>query len=141
MLPRMNTTYRVWVAAGALAGLLAVAAAAGGAHLAGGDIRALASAVQMHGWHALALVGVGLWGARGGRLTHFAGAAFTLGLLLFCGSIYLSALGVLRLGPLAPVGGTALMLGWALLGISALRGPPALPPPARPPSARPPLPG
>ncbi len=137
MLRRMDTTYRVWVAAGALAGFLAVAAAAGGAHLAGGDSRALSSAVQMHGWHALALVGAGLWGARGGRLTHFAGAAFTAGLLLFCGTIYLSALGALRLGPLAPVGGTAFMLGWALLGISALRRPTALPPPAPPLSAPP----
>ena len=127
----MDTTYRAWVATGAAAGLLAVAAAAGTTHLAGGDGRALASAVQMHGWHALALVGAGLWGGRGGRLTHFAAAAFLLGLLLFCGSIYLGAAGGPHLGLLAPVGGTAFMLGWALLAISALRRPLALPPPPR----------
>ena len=128
MLRRMNeTTYRVWVGAGALAGLLAVAAAAGAAHLAtrsgAGDAAALGSAVQMHGWHALALVGAGLWGARGGRLPHLAGAAFIVGLLLFCGTIYLSALGGPRLIALAPVGGTAFMLGWLLLAVSALRPP------------------
>ena len=126
MLRRMETTYRVWVGAGALAGLLAVAAAAGAAHLAtrgAGDAAALGSAVQMHGWHALALVGAGLWGARGGRLTHFAGAAFILGLLLFCGTIYISALGGPRLTALAPAGGTAFMLGWLLLAVSALRAP------------------
>ena len=118
----MDTTCRAWVAAGALAGLLAVAAA-GTAHLPGGDARALGSAVQMHGWHALALVATGLWGARGGRLTHLAGAAFALGLLLFCGTIYLSAAGGPRLVALAPMGGGAFMLGWLLLGASALRRP------------------
>ncbi len=125
MLHRMETTYRAWIGAGALAALLAVAAAAGAAHLSAGiapnEERALAGAVQMHGWHALALVAAGLWGARGGRLTHLAGAAFLLGLLLFCGTIYLSALGGPRLVALAPAGGTAFMLGWLLLGVSALR--------------------
>ena len=128
MLRRMGTIYRfwpyrAWVVVGGVAGLLAVAAAAGAAHLAADptEQRALGSAVQMHGWHALALVGVGLWGARGGWLGHAAGVAFALGLLLFCGTIYLGALGGPHLGPLAPVGGTLLMLGWGLLGVSALR--------------------
>lgn len=115
--------YRGWVALGGLAGLLAVAAAAGAAHLPveAGEARAIASAVQMQGWHALALLGCGLWGARGGRLVHAAGAAFTLGTLLFCGTVYAGALGGPHLGILAPVGGSLLMLGWALLGLSALR--------------------
>ena len=111
---------RGWVALGALYGGLAVAAAAGAAHL--GSSTALLSAVQMHGWHALALVAVGLWGPRGGRLRHAAGAAFAVGVLLFSGSIYASAFGV-RIGPVAPVGGTLLMLGWAMLAVSALRRP------------------
>ncbi len=120
----MNTdTYRGWVALGGLAGLLAVAAAAGAAHLSveAGEARALASAVQMQGWHALALLGCGLWGVRGGRLAHAAGTAFALGTLLFCGTVYAGALGGPRLGVLAPVGGSLLLLGWALLGLSALR--------------------
>lgn len=120
----MNTdNYRGWTALGGLAGLLAVAAAAGAAHLPveAGETRAVASAVQMQGWHALALLGCGLWGARGGGLTHIAGAAFALGTLLFCGTVYAGALGGPHLGVLAPVGGSLLMLGWALLGLSALR--------------------
>ena len=111
------------MAAGAGAGLLAVAAAAGSAH-AGGDpagARAVAAAAQMLGWHALALLGCGLWGARGGRLTHVAAAAFVAGLLLFCGAVYLPLLGGPSLGMAAPVGGSLLMLGWAVLGVSALR--------------------
>ncbi len=122
----MNTdSYRGWVALGALAGLMAVAAAAGAAHLPmeAGEARAIASAVQMQGWHALALLGCGLWGVRGGALTHAAGAAFALGTLLFCGTVYAGALGGPHLGVLAPVGGSLLMLGWALLGLSALRRP------------------
>ena len=116
-------TYRGWVALGGLAGLLAVAAAAGVAHLPveAGEARAVASAVQMQGWHALALLGCGFWGARGGRLAHAAGAAFALGTLLFCGTVYAGALGGPHLGLLAPAGGSLLMLGWALLGLSALR--------------------
>lgn len=120
----MNTdSHRGWVALGALAGLMAVAAAAGAAHLPAetGEARAIASAVQMQGWHALALLGCGLWGARGGRLAHAAGVAFALGTLLFCGTVYAGALGGPHLGTLAPVGGSLLMLGWALLGLSALR--------------------
>lgn len=115
--------HRGWVALGGLAGLLAVAAAAGAAHLPldAGQLRAVTSAVQMQGWHALALLACGLWGARGGWLTHAAGAAFALGVLLFCGSIYAGAAGGPSLGVLAPVGGSLLMLGWALLGLSALR--------------------
>lgn len=118
----MTESSRYWVALGALVGLLAVAAAAGAAHVAGPlQSGAVASAVQMQGWHALALVGCGLWAPRGGRLVHVAGAAFAMGVLLFCGTIYSAALGGPRLGALAPLGGTLLMTGWALLGISALR--------------------
>jgi uncharacterized membrane protein YgdD (TMEM256/DUF423 family) len=115
--------YRGWVALGALAGLLAVAAAAGAAHLVAdpGQARAVGAAVQMQGWHALALLGCGLWGAHGGRLTHAAAAAFAIGTLLFCGTVYAGALGGPHWGVLAPTGGGLLMLGWALLGVSALR--------------------
>lgn len=115
---------RLWVGAGALAGLGAVAMAAFAAHgLQDYDPAAremVAQAVQMQGWHALALLATGLWARRGGRLADLAGAAFVLGLLAFCGAVYALALGGVHAGPLAPVGGTLLMLGWALLGASAL---------------------
>ncbi len=114
---------RLWIGLGALAGLLAVAMGAVAAH-ALPDPAALpiaASGVQMQGWHARALLAVGLWAPRGGVLAHLAGAAFVLGLLAFCGAVYALALRGVHLGPLAPTGGTLLMLGWALLGLSALR--------------------
>lgn len=116
---------RLWIGLGALAGLLAVALAALAAHgLASiGPLRLemLRNALQMQGWHALALLFCGLWAPRGGRLADAAGAVFSLGLLLFCGAVYALAIGGVSLGILAPIGGTLLMLGWALLLVSAVR--------------------
>jgi uncharacterized membrane protein YgdD (TMEM256/DUF423 family) len=80
------------------------------------------NAVQMQGWHALALFGTGLWSPRGGWLADAAGFAFTLGTILFCGAVYSLGLTGVSLGPVAPAGGTLLMIGWLLLGASALRG-------------------
>jgi len=80
------------------------------------------NAVQMQGWHALALLACGLWGGRGGgALADAAGVAFLVGVVVFCGSVYALALTGAAVGVLAPVGGTLLMVGWALLALSALR--------------------
>jgi uncharacterized membrane protein YgdD (TMEM256/DUF423 family) len=46
----------------------------------------------MQGWHVLALLGTGLWAPRGGWLADAAGAAFAVGLVLFCGAVYSLAL-------------------------------------------------
>jgi uncharacterized membrane protein YgdD (TMEM256/DUF423 family) len=46
---------------------------------------------------------------------------WTLGILFFCGSLYSLALGGPRfLGPITPLGGLALMLGWSCLILEAL---------------------
>ena len=116
---------RVWIGLGSLAGLLAVAVAALAAHSLGAlDARALEmvrDADQMQAWHALALLACGLWAPRGGRLAHAAATSFVLGLTLFCGAVYALAIGGIHLPLVAPVGGSLLMLGWLLLGLSAVR--------------------
>ena len=116
---------RLWIGLGGLAGLGTVALSAFAAHGLGrldpAEMRMMQSAIQMQGWHALALLATGLWAPNGGWLTQAAGAAFAAGLLLFCGAIYALALAHLSVGPLAPIGGTMLMLGWGLLAASALR--------------------
>ena len=122
----MTRGSRIWVALAGLAGASAVAAAASATHgladrLDPVSLAALRSGVQMHGWHALALFGVGLWAPHGGRLAHAAGVAFAAGLVLFCAAVYAFALGGPAITALAPVGGTLLILGWLLLGASALR--------------------
>jgi len=114
----------LWIALGALAGLTAVAMAALAAHaLHGLDTARLAmvhNATEMQIWHALALLICGLWAPRGGRLANGAGGAFTLGLLTFCGALYTLGLYAVDLGVVAPIGGMLLLLGWALLGVSAI---------------------
>ncbi len=116
---------RLWVGLGALAALAAVAMAAAAAHgleaIGPARLQMVRNAVQMKGWHALALMGTGLWARRGGRLADCAGAAFAAGIVLFCGAIYGLALGGWPVAELAPAGGLLLMLGWAMLGLSAWR--------------------
>ena len=118
---------RVWIAIGAIFGLTTVAMAAYQAHgLEGSAATSVASAVQMQGLHALALLFVGLWSSsqRGNGIVDFAGLAFSAGVILFCGTIYAGAIpafNFLHIGRLAPIGGTTMMVGWLAVLIAALR--------------------
>lgn len=72
--------------------------------------------------HALALLAVALLAQHlPGRLTLFAGSLFTLGILLFSGSLYLLTLSGLKLGIVTPIGGLAFLGGWLCLGLAAWR--------------------
>ncbi len=117
---------RFLLALGALTGLAAVALSAWGAHaaparLAPAELGMFHAAVQMLGWHAPALLAAGLLAERRGRLAGIAGALLAAGLPLFAGAVLVRALGGVSLGPVAPAGGVALMAGWALLGLAAVR--------------------
>jgi uncharacterized membrane protein YgdD (TMEM256/DUF423 family) len=108
---------------GSLAGLTAVAMAAFAAH---GGLQPLAvqivdSGLRMQGWHALALLFTALWLPRGGTLAAAAAVFFAFGLAAVCGSVYAFALLGPQFGRLAPLGGSALMLGWLLLALSVFR--------------------
>jgi uncharacterized membrane protein YgdD (TMEM256/DUF423 family) len=116
---------RVWIVLGSLAGGTAVALSALRAHalpqrLDAATLAMIDSALTMQGWHALALLAAALLAARAGVLAHLAGACFAAGIILFCGAVHAAAFAGLRFGPVAPVGGTLLMLGWLLLAASAL---------------------
>lgn len=118
--------HRLWLFLGAVAGLVAVALSAWAAHgtpagFDGVQRRAVDSALTVQGWHALALLAAGLMAERGRRLAHLAGAAFAIGTAMFCTAVWWSALGHPSFGPVAPIGGTLLMVGWALLAVSALK--------------------
>ncbi|MDH0747269.1 DUF423 domain-containing protein [Pseudomonas sp. GD03842] len=73
--------------------------------------------------HALAIFGVALLAMQiQGRLVSYAGIAFTLGILLFSGSLYLMTLtGVSKLGIITPIGGLCFLIGWFILGWTAWR--------------------
>jgi uncharacterized membrane protein YgdD (TMEM256/DUF423 family) len=118
--------HRLWMALGAVAGLLAVGLAAWAAHgtpagFEGAQRRAVDNALMIQGWHALALIVAGLMAEGGRRLAHLAGAAFALGTAMFCGAVWWSTLGNPSLGSVAPAGGMLLMGGWAALAVAALK--------------------
>ncbi|WP_455912554.1 DUF423 domain-containing protein [Pseudomonas putida] len=73
--------------------------------------------------HALALFGVALLAAHiPGRLVSWAGISFSVGILLFSGSLYaLTLTGISKLGIITPFGGLAFLLGWFFLGLTAWR--------------------
>jgi uncharacterized membrane protein YgdD (TMEM256/DUF423 family) len=79
---------------------------------------------QMYHALALALVAVALATSLGhATWLSVAGWALILGTIIFSGSLYaLSLSGLAILGAVAPLGGAALMLGWACMAIAALLG-------------------
>lgn len=112
----------IWRAAAGLFGLGGVALGAIAAHAVSDPAAAAvverASLYQI--LHALALL---LIAGLPGRTAFLARLAFTLGILLFCGSIYLKYLaGLPWAGAYAPYGGSALMLGWLLTAFTRLNG-------------------
>jgi len=118
-----------WLAIGALNGLVSVAAGAFGAHALRSRLSADLLAVVETGaryqmFHALALVAVGLLQlARPALPLDGAGASFLTGIVLFSGSLYALALtGQRALGAITPIGGVALLAGWTLLTLAAVRG-------------------
>lgn len=116
-----------WIGVAALWMAVAVTLGAFGAHaleerLTETDhLEAWRTGVRYHAWHALALLAVGLLQERG-RVGNLPAWCFLLGSLLFSGSIYgLSLDGPSFLGPITPLGGLLLIVGWVALGVSALR--------------------
>jgi uncharacterized membrane protein YgdD (TMEM256/DUF423 family) len=110
---------RGWLAVAALLGASGVAVGAGGAHA----LRSLIvpeylptfeTGVRYHLLHAVALLALAL--GAGARPIALPASLFTLGIVLFSGSLYALALGAPgRLGIVTPFGGVALLLGWLAL--------------------------
>jgi uncharacterized membrane protein YgdD (TMEM256/DUF423 family) len=112
---------------GAVFGLLSVVVGAAGTHVLESRIDAdsldtLETAVRFQMYHALALLMVGaLAGTWGHRMLNLTGWLFTAGTLIFSGSLYLIAFtDIGAFGAVAPIGGLALILGWASLILAAL---------------------
>lgn len=80
-------------------------------------------AVQYQLLHAVALLALSAMPTPG-RLRRLTVAAFLLGVVLFCGALYLPPLvGETSLTKVAPWGGTLLIAGWVLVVLDALRRP------------------
>ena len=124
------TLERATMIAAALAGATAVVLGAFGAHMlrASLDEQALATwhtAVDYHFWHALALLATGVLMRSGAsKALRVAALSFCAGIVLFCGSLYLLALGAPRsIGAITPLGGAAFIAGWLALAFHAWRSP------------------
>ena len=111
----------------ALSGLLAVMLAAAGSHILPQDSaeaqQLWATALQMHLFHTVALLGVAALIQPGShRLRPWSGVLMTAGVLLFSGSLYLRAGGMVTIPVLvAPLGGLLLMASWLVLIMTLIR--------------------
>ncbi len=113
--------------------LLAVALGAFGAHA----LKSMMSAAQLtiwktasnyHFYHALALIGLGIWAERHAqaKAAVLAGILFIGGILVFSGSLYLLAVsGVRWLGMLTPIGGVLFLAGWVSWLMAVINSPPS----------------
>ncbi len=121
------------VITGAILGLLAVITGAFGAHglkavLSPAQLDVWHTAVQYHFYHVFALLFLSTFSNISNNIKFAGYWLFTLGILLFSGSLYLLAcrdlLGInwlTVLGPITPVGGLLFMGGWITIIIAALK--------------------
>ncbi|MCU0333884.1 MAG: DUF423 domain-containing protein [Chitinophagaceae bacterium] len=116
---------------GAVLAAVAVALGAFGAHvlkarLEEQQLATFQTAVQYHMYHALALVAIGVYKRLkpSKRLDH-AVFSFYLGIGIFSGSLYLMTISHITrfdmrwLGAITPIGGLALIIGWAQVAWAA----------------------
>ena len=119
---------RIPLLVAALMGLLAVGFGAFGAHGLESSLEGDPEAAEKLEWwrtaahyhlvHAAVLAAMGL-SRRGGAVALW---SFVLGIGVFSGTLYAMALGApTKLGMITPIGGLALMVGWGLLALHALR--------------------
>ena len=112
---------------GALFAGLAVAAGAFGAHalrnrLEPRDLEIFETAARYQIYHGLALLITAWLLDRGITQAGLAAWGFTIGTLVFSGSLYLMVFTGMRwLGAITPIGGVAMLAGWCVLILSARR--------------------
>lgn len=118
-----------FVIIGAVSGFLSVALGAFGAHglndkLSEHFMDIYQTGVQYQMYHSLSLLLIGIltnqW--RNCAELLWSGYLMIVGIILFSGSLYvLSLTGITWLGAITPLGGTALLVGWFLLGLAAYK--------------------
>jgi uncharacterized membrane protein YgdD (TMEM256/DUF423 family) len=114
---------------GAVFALLAVAAGAFGAHALGPrmtpqHLATYETAARYQMYHALALIAVSFamsqWPSA--ALLTWSGRLFIAGIIIFCATLYVIALGGPRwLGAITPIGGLCFMAGWATAAYAVWR--------------------
>jgi uncharacterized membrane protein YgdD (TMEM256/DUF423 family) len=119
----------LWIKIVAASGLLSVVIGAFAAHVLDAVVTAdrmdtLDTAVQYQIFHTLALLGlIGIDDQlKATRCTNYVAGFFLLGMVLFCGSLYmLVATNISQFAIITPLGGLSFMMGWIMLLIAAIR--------------------
>lgn len=122
--------HKTYIKTAAFLGSLTVAMGAFGAHklkslVAETVVNTYETAIKYQFYHVIALLIVGIvYGTFTNKLVKAAGVFFILGIIFFCGSLYVltykEALVLPSLkwvGPITPIGGLFFMIGWICLGI------------------------
>ena len=118
-----------WIKVIAVNGLLSVLLGAFTAHilevvLTAQRIETFNTAVDYQIYHTLALLGLICIDDKllAMRWKKYAAVFFLLGIILFCGSLYLLiATNISKLAMLTPLGGLSFMIGWIMLLFAAIR--------------------
>ena len=116
-----------WIMIGTIFGFFSVVLGAFGAHglqdkLDAHSLAIFHTGAQYQMYHALALVLLGLWAQNHPQESMLPGWAFTIGILIFSGSLYvLSTTGIKILGAITPIGGLAFLIGWLTFGWAAYK--------------------
>lgn len=120
-------TARLAATLGALFGGVAVALGAFGAHalrsrLEPRDLEIFETGVRYQMYHALALLAAAWLLDKGIAQAGGAAWGFTIGTLIFSGSLYVMVFtGQRWLGAVTPIGGVAFIVGWVVLMLAARR--------------------
>ncbi len=129
----MATIQKIFLLAASLSGAMAVMLGAMGAHMLKDklnywEMNSFETAVRYQMYHTLALLALVLiYNYIPSRLIEFSGYSFMLGIALFSGSLYFISLKSILLignasilGPITPIGGLILIVGWLLVGAAVL---------------------
>lgn len=117
---------------GALFGLIAVILGAFGAHGLEGKISESSidnwkTAVSYQFYHTFAILYLSSFSRAKNGLINFSFLSFVVGILFFCGSLYLlstreiTGLTASFLGPITPIGGLFFIMGWVGLFVATIR--------------------
>lgn len=121
---------KLFLLSGSILGFFGVGIGAFGAHAfkpmleASGRVDTFETGVRYLFYHAIALVLVGILSKEFPvKAMAYSGYSFLFGVLIFSGSLFLICFtGIKVFGAVAPIGGTLMILGWALLFWSVLKG-------------------
>jgi len=127
--------YKFFITSGSILAGLAVIFGAFGAHalkekISGENLLIFETGVRYQMYHAFALIIVFLLSSKiNSPLLNYSGFFFVAGIVLFSGSIYLLACRELFgiegwksfLGPITPIGGLCLIIGWICVIVASLK--------------------